>query len=379
MRKTTNVAVIGCGYWGPNLIRNFRSLPDCNLVAICDTKQERLSHMRNMYPGTKVTSDYREVIEDPDIHAIAVATPVNSHYDLANEALLAGKHTFIEKPMALSSAECRELVELGENKNLTVMVGHTFVYSTPVMKIKEIVDHGDIGELLYISSQRLNLGLFQKDINVAWDLAPHDVSIILFVMGHAPSSVNCQGKEHMHSGVEGVTNMSLNFSNGGFATVQSSWLDPNKVRRMTFVGTKRMILYDDNEPLEKIKIYDKRVEVPPHYDTFAEFQYAYHYGDMYAPYLNQVEPLKVQCQHFLDCIRTGEKPLSSGMEGLQVVQILEAASESLRMGGAKVDIDYATEVDHGVTTRKVNVRRAGKHSISTPERGASIELGLVAR
>lgn len=379
MRRTTDVAVVGCGYWGPNLIRNFRSLPDCSLVAICDTKQERLSHMRNTYPGTKVTSDYREVMEDPDIHAVAVATPVNSHFDLARAALLAGKHTFIEKPMAPTSAECRALVELGESKNLTVMVGHTFIYSTPVRKIKEIVDHGDIGELLYISSQRLNLGLFQKDINVAWDLAPHDVSIILFVMGHAPSSINCQGKEHMHSGVEGVTNMSLNFSNGGFATVQSSWLDPNKVRRMTFVGTKRMILYDDNEPLEKIKIYDKRVEVPPHYDTFAEFQYAYHYGDMYAPYLSQVEPLKSQCQHFLDCIRTGEKPLSSGVEGLQVVQVLEAASESLRRGGAKVDIDYATGVDHPLAKKNGKVRRVGRHSLSTPETSASIELGLVAR
>jgi predicted dehydrogenase len=378
MQKTNNVAVIGCGYWGPNLIRNFRSLPECNLVAVCDMKQERLSHMRNVYAGIRVTSDFKEVIEDPEIDAIAVATPVYSHFDLASQSLQAGKHTFIEKPMASSSAECRELVELAANNNLTLMVGHTFVYSTPVRKIKEIVDYGDIGELLYVTSQRLNLGLFQKDINVAWDLAPHDVSIILFVMGHAPSSVNCQGKAHMRSGVEGVTNMSLNFSNGGFATVQSSWLDPNKVRRMTFVGSKRMILYDDNEPLEKIKIYDKRVEVPPHYDTFAEFQYSYHYGDMYAPYLNSVEPLKVQCQHFLDCIKTGEKPLSSGIEGLQVVQVLEAASESLRKGGAMVDIDYASKVKQE-GTRKAKLRRATKYSTSTPETGAPIELGLLAK
>jgi len=379
MQKIINIAVIGCGYWGPNLIRNFRSVPNCNLVAVCDMKAERLSHMQNLYSGIKITADYREVVENSDIHAVAIATPVFSHLELGRQALLGGKHTFIEKPMASSSAQCRELIGLAEKKGLTLMVGHTFIYSTPVRKIKEIVDYGDIGELLYVTSQRLNLGLFQKDINVAWDLAPHDVSIILFVMGHAPSSVNCQGKEHMHSGVEGVTNMSLNFSNGGFATVQSSWLDPNKVRRMTFVGTKRMILYDDNEPLEKIKIYDKRVEVPPHYDTFAEFQFAYHYGDMYAPYLNQVEPLKVQCQHFLDCIKTGEKPLSSGLEGLQVVQVLEAASESLRRGGAKVDIDYAAAVDHLLAKRKGKVRRVGEDGLSTPERVASIELGLIAR
>ena len=227
MQKTNNVAVIGCGYWGPNLIRNFRSLPDCNLVAVCDVKQERLSHMRNVHGGIRIASDCRELIEDPEIHAIVIATPVHSHFDLASQALLAGKHTFIEKPMAASSGQCGELVKLATKKNLTLLVGHTFVYCSAVRKIKEIVDDGDIGELLYVTSQRLNLGLFQKDINVAWDLAPHDVSIILFVMGHAPSSVNCQGKAHMRSGVEGVTNMSLNFSNGGFATVQSSWLDPN--------------------------------------------------------------------------------------------------------------------------------------------------------
>jgi predicted dehydrogenase len=341
-------------------------------------KEERLSHMQNVHIGIKGTSDYQEVIEDPEIDAIAIATPVYSHFDLAREALLAGKHTFIEKPMASSSAHCRELIELADSKNLTLMVGHTFIYSTPIRKIKEIVDHGDIGELLYVTSQRLNLGLFQKDINVAWDLAPHDVSIILFVMGHAPHSVNCQGKAHMGAGVEGVTNMSLNFSNGGFATIQSSWLDPNKVRRMTFVGSKRMILYDDNEPLEKIKIYDKRVEIPPHYDTFAEFQYSYHYGDMYAPYLNQVEPLRVQCQHFLDCINTGEKPLTSGIEGLQVVQVLEAASESLRKGGSKIDIDYAAKVDQE-GTKKAKHKSLGKRGIPTGEGGRGTELRLDAR
>ena len=242
--------------------------------------------------------------------------------------------------MASSVAECEELIALAEKSDLTLMVGHTFIYSMPVRRIKEIVDCGDIGELLYMSSQRLNLGLFQKDINVAWDLAPHDISIILYIMGQSPSSVNCQGKAHLNPGIEDVTNMSLNFPNGGFATIQNSWIDPNKVRRMAFVGSKRMIFYDDNEPLEKIKIYDKRVEVPPHYDTFAEFQYSYHYGDMYCPHLNQVEPLKVQCEHFLDCIRTGDEPQSSGRDGLSVVQILEAASQSLKTDGAQIVLNH---------------------------------------
>jgi predicted dehydrogenase len=219
------------------------------------------------------------------------------------------------------------------------MVGHTFIYSTPVRKIKEIVDSGEIGEVQYISSRRLNLGLFQKDINVTWDLAPHDISIILYLIGRPPVSINCQGKAHVNKEIEDVTNMSLNFENGGFAIIHSSWLDPNKVREMIIVGSKRMIVYNDNEPLEKIKIFDKRVVTPPHYDTFAEFHYSYHYGDAYIPYLKQVEPLKAEAQHFLDCIREGKKPETSGLDGLRVVQILEAASRSLKNNGGKVEID----------------------------------------
>jgi predicted dehydrogenase len=290
-----------------------------------------------------VTTKFEHLLEDKDIDAIAVVTPTSSHFEFCKKSLEAYKHVFVEKPMASTVSECRKLINLAQSKRLTLMVGHTFVYSTPVKRIKEIIDSGDIGKILYISSQRLNLGLFQKDINVTWDLAPHDIAIIIFIMGVPPSYVNCQGKAHVNSGIEDVTNLSLTFPNDGFATIQSSWLDPNKVRRMTFVGSKRMILYDDNEPLEKIRIYDKRVEIPPHYDTFAEFQYSYHYGDMYSPYLNQVEPLKVQCQHFLDCIITGNKPLSSGLEGLQVVQVLEASTESLKNWGARVDLPGFTQ------------------------------------
>jgi len=240
--------------------------------------------------------------------------------------------------MASSTAQCKELIGLAEKQKLTLTVGHVFIYSSAVREIKRIVDCGDIGDILYISSRRLNLGLFQKDINVAWDLAPHDISIILYIIEESPISVNCQGKAHVSPGVEDVTNMSLSFPNGGFATIHSSWLDPNKIREMTIVGSKKMILYDDTEPLEKIKIYDKRVEVPPHYDTFAEFQYSYHYGDMHAPYLKQTEPLRVECQDFLDAIRSGSKAAANGWEGLRVVQILEASSESLRNGGGSVEI-----------------------------------------
>ncbi len=339
MDRILNIAVAGCGYWGPNLIRNFFAQPGCRVKQVCDTDESRLVHMKKLYPSVVTTKEFEDLVNDKELDAVVVATPVRLHYEFAKKGLLAGKHAFIEKPMGTSSAECSELVALASKKNLTLMVGHTFIYSTPVRRIKEIIDSGEIGEVQYISSRRLNLGLFQKDINVTWDLAPHDISIILYLIGRQPVSVNCQGKAHVNMCIEDVTNMSLNFDNGGFAIIHSSWLDPNKVREMIIVGSKKMIVYNDNEPLEKIKIYDKRVEAPPHYDTYAEFHYSYHYGDAYIPHLKQVEPLKVETQHFLDCIRKGETPETSGLDGLRVVQILEAASRSLKNDGAMVAID----------------------------------------
>jgi predicted dehydrogenase len=333
-----NVAVVGCGYWGPNLIRNFSSLSECKVRLVCDVDKDRLAHMRTLYPEVETTSQFDHIVNNAEIDAVAIATPVCFHFEMARRSLQAGKHTFIEKPMASSVAECEKLGELAEKQNLALMVGHTFIYSQSVRKIRQIVNSGDLGEIQYISSRRLNLGLFQKDINVAWDLAPHDISIILYIMNEEPVSVNCQGKAHIAPDIEDVTNITLNFPNGGFATIHSSWLDPNKVREMKFVGTKKMLVYDDVEPMEKIKIYDKCVKTPPHYNTFAEFHYSYHYGDMCSPYVKQVEPLKVECQHFLDCIKKGTKPDSSGVEGLKVVQILEAASHSLKNGGGRVTI-----------------------------------------
>ena len=340
MNKIPNVAVVGCGYWGPNLIRNFVFSSKCKLKYICDKAPKRLEYLTRLYPDINATTHFTKLIEDQDLDAIIIATPVNAHFDLARRSLEAGKHTLIEKPMASSKLQCQELINISERQKLTLMVGHTFIYSAPVRRIKEIVASGEIGKLLYISSQRLNLGLFQKDINVAWDLAPHDISIINYIMGDSPTHLNCQGQAHIADEIEDITNMSLCYPNGRFATIQSSWLDPSKVRKMTFVGSKKMIVYDDTEPLEKIKIYDKGVDAPPHYETFGEFQFSYHYGDMYAPYIKQTEPLQTQCNHFLDCIINNMKPLSSGFEGLKVVSILESASRSLKNHGDKVDIDY---------------------------------------
>jgi predicted dehydrogenase len=344
MKEPIVVGVVGCGYWGPNLVRNFKALSNCHMRAICDVSEGRLKHMRSMYPDVDTVTDFEHLLNGVGLDAVVVATPVKYHYALAKASLLAGKHTLIEKPMASSSAECEELIEIANRNGLVLMTGHTFLYSAPVRKIAEIVQAGDIGEIRYINSRRLNLGLFQKDINVAWDLAPHDISIILHILGELPQTVNCQGNAHVTSGIEDVTNISLSFRHKRFATIQSSWLEPRKVRDMTIVGTRRMIVYDDLQTHEKIRIYDVRVERPPHYDTFADFHYSYHYGDSYIPHLQQEEPLKAECQHFLDCIEKGSRPLTSGREGLELVRILEAASASLKERGAPITFPAKSEM-----------------------------------
>ena len=338
MAKKIRLGVAGCGYWGPNLIRNFRALPDCHVRMMCDLNPARLRHLEKLYPEVEGETDYAHMLNGVNLDAVVIATSVANHFPMAKAALLAGKHTFIEKPMAGSVEHCEELVETARKSGLVLMAGHTFLYSPAVRKIQEIIKQGDLGEIRYICARRLNLGLFQKDINVAWDLAPHDLSIILALMGEPPLSVNCQGSAHVTPGIEDVTVMCLTFANQRSAIIHSSWLDPRKVREMTIVGSKRMIVYDDLAPLEKIRVYDMRVERPPHYDTFGEFQYAYHYGDVHAPYLKQEEPLKTECQHFLDCIQHGTQPLSCGTRGLELVKILEASSASLRQNGAGVQL-----------------------------------------
>jgi predicted dehydrogenase len=350
MTKPVSIGIVGCGYWGPLLVRNFRDVANCQLKAVCDLSDARLTHVKRLYPEVSTVNDYDALFKQFDLDAIVIATPVKYHHPLAKASLLAGKHTFLEKPMAASSEECEELIEIAHSKRLTLMVDHTFLYSSAVRKIAEIVEAGDIGDIRYINSRRLNLGLFQKDINVAWDLAPHDISIILHILGEFPVAVNCQGNAHVTPDVEDVTNMSLSFRHKRFATIQSSWLEPRKIREMTIVGSRRMIVYDDLQTHEKIKIYDVRVERPPHYDTFAEFQYSYHYGDSYIPHIHQEEPLKSVCQHFVDCIRSGAQPNTSGQEGLDLVRILEAASASLKANGAPITFGHGPRRMHASAT-----------------------------
>jgi len=332
------MAVVGCGYWGPNLIRNFNGTTGCQIRTVCDMDPERLSHMQQLYPHIQTTTRLEAVMQDDAVEAVAIATPLRFHYSLARAALDAGKHVFIEKPMARTSAECSDLAERAVARQRTLMVGHTFLYSSPVRRIREIVASGELGNLLYVSAQRLNLGLFQKDSNVAWDLAPHDLAIILYVLDSMPLTVTCHGRAHFVEGIEDITTMVLDFPESIFVVIQNSWLDPNKVRQITFVGDRKMLVYDDIEPNEKIKIYDKRVQIPPHYDSFAEFQYSYHYGDVLSPYIKQIEPLRVECRHFVECIQTGAAPLTDGLNGLAVVRILEAADQSLKAGGGTIAI-----------------------------------------
>jgi predicted dehydrogenase len=346
-KNQLNVGVVGCGYWGPNLVRNFRQAPDCHLKVLCDASETRLSHMRRLYPELNTTLKFDDLLSDTELDAVVIATPVRFHYTMAKAALTAGKHVFIEKPLARTEAEAAELVSLAEQMGLVLMVGHTFLFSPAVRRMKEIINAGDIGEVQYVAARRLNLGLFQKDINVAWDLAPHDISILLYLLDEMPLSVSCQGSSHVTRGIEDVTMMNLNFRKNRCAFIHNSWLDPKKVRQMTVVGSQRMIVYDDTEPLEKLKIYDARVEVPPHYDTFAEFTYSYHYGDSYVPYIKQDEPLKLECQHFLQCIAEGSVPITNGRLGLEVVKILEASSESLRQHGAAVDLGVTAPWNNG--------------------------------
>jgi predicted dehydrogenase len=378
-QKPLQTGVVGCGYWGPNLVRNLRQAQDCELKVLCDTDEARLNHMRRLYPEVATTRRFEDLMEDPALDALIIATPVHLHFEMAKAALNTGKHVFIEKPIARTEAEAQELVSLADSNGLVLMVGHTFLFSPAVRRMKEIIDAGDIGHVQYISARRLNLGLFQKDINVAWDLAPHDISILLYLLEESPLSVSCQGSSHVSRGIEDVTMMYLNFRKNRCAFIHNSWLDPKKVRQMTVVGSQRMIVYDDTEPLEKLKIYDSRVEVPPHYDTFAEFAYSYHYGDAYVPYIKQDEPLKLECQHFLDCIRKRREPLTSGRLGLDVVRILEAADESLKQHGASVSLEPAIPLVNGrERVIKSNGDDHGLHYLSGNGTSEASQHGKVA-
>ena len=332
------VAVIGCGYWGPNFIRNFTQFPSVRMKTAVDLNKERLRHISQLYPSVHTTTNLDEVVDDSEIDAVLVATPVSSHHPITKRCLLAGKHVLVEKPMAASVAEAEELKTLAEDRGLTLMAGHTFLYTAAVNKMKELISSGELGHIYYISTTRVNLGLFQEDINVIWDLAPHDVSILNYVLDSEPETVGAQGQSYIQSGIEDVAFLHLTYPGDIIAHTHVSWLNPDKIRRTVVVGSKKMLVYDDVSMQEKIRVFDKGVTVQPHYDTFGEFQLSYRFGDIYTPRLDDNEPLKNECQHFVQCITKREKPRSNGEAGLAVVRVMERACESIKLNGKQIPL-----------------------------------------
>jgi predicted dehydrogenase len=332
MSRQIDVGVIGCGYWGPNLIRNFLSHQGYQRVIGCDLDQSKLERIEERFPAIQVSSSFEELLAQDDLDAVAIATPVNTHHRLAGDALRAGKHVFVEKPFTASSAEAEELIELAADRGLTLMVGHTFEYSPPVIKIGDIISSGQLGEIYFISSSRVNLGLHRKDVSVIWDLASHDFSILFSWLKAAPGRISAVGRDYVQKGIPDVAFINMEFPSGCIAHVQVSWLAPSKLRRTAVIGSEKMLVYDDTEVMEKVKIYDKGVDYKDP-GSFGEFQLSYRAGDIVSPKLDSYEPLGVEVSHFYDCITNGRRPKTDGMSGLRVVQALEAAQKSLENGG----------------------------------------------
>jgi predicted dehydrogenase len=322
------LGVIGHGYWGPNVVRNFSAQPDCVVAAVCDKNPATLTRVSTHYPAARATSDPRDVMKSPDIDAVAIVTPVSTHYELAKQALLHGKHVFVEKPMTATSAQAEELVELADRKNLQVMVDHTFLFTGAVRKIKELVDDGVLGPLYYYDSTRVNLGLFQHDVNVIWDLGPHDVSIVDHLIGLEPEMVVATGGAHLN-GLADMAYITLYFPNGIVAHINVNWLSPVKVRTTLIGGQRKMLVWNDLEPAEKIKVYDKGVDVASEEGRY-RLLVSYRSGDMWAPRVDEGEALQREARYFLDNIASGTRPFNDARAGLRIVKILEAADESLK-------------------------------------------------
>jgi len=329
------VGVVGAGYWGPNLIRNFYQLSAAQVTWCADLDPDRLARMQALYPGVQVTAEYRDLLDDQNLDAIVLAAPARTHYEMARQALLAGKHVFVEKPLAMSSVEAQHLIQLAESRRRVLMVGHVFEYNPAVLYIKKLVEEQAIGQLYYMYSNRVNLGRVQTDINALWSIAPHDISIMLFLSGSMPETVSARGGMYLNSEVEDVVFVTMIFPGKVLAHVQASWLDPSKVRRMTLVGSEKMVVYDDVADEGKVKIYDKGVYRKSN-ELYGEFQYKVHSGDIYIPKIEMVEPLRNECTHFLECIQEGKTPRTDGYNGLRVVQVLEAAQRSLEQGGIPI-------------------------------------------
>jgi predicted dehydrogenase len=337
--KRIALAQIGCGYWGPNLLRNFSVQPDCWVKLVADTNAERLAYVAANFPKTQTLHDIESVLSDPEIDAVIIATPAASHYELTKRVLESNKHAFVEKPLATSTKEVDELAALAASRSLTLMAGHTFLYNAAVRYAKKLLDEGELGQVYYIYSQRLNLGQVRSDVNAWWNLAPHDVSILLYLMkNELPATVSAVGVSYIQPGIEDVVFATLKWSSGVSAHIHVSWLDPGKVRKMTFVGSRKMVIYDDVGE-DKIMVLDKGVDRVPKigermdYDQ-VNYQLVHRTGDVWLPRISFQEPLKVEAAHFLDCLRTGEQPLTGPKHARDVVAVLEATQTALQTGRA---------------------------------------------
>lgn len=333
-----DVAVVGVGGWGKNLARNYYQLPEANLRYICDLDPAKLEEMQRQYPGVTTTNNFDEVLADGELNAVVIATTGPTHYRLAKQALLAGKDVYVEKPFVLKVPEAVELTELADQNDRILMVGHLLEYHPVVTRLKDMIEAGELGEVYYIYSQRLNLGTVREDENALWNFAPHDISSILYLLGKKPVDVSARGQDYLQRDVEDVVFLTLSFADETMAHIHVSWLDPHKVRKLTIVGSNKMAVFDDLEAAEKLRIYDKGARLSQDYNTFAEYV-GLRFGDITIPYVKSGEPLRIECLHFINCVETRSQPLSDGQDGLRVVQVLDAAQRSLKNNGVPVSID----------------------------------------
>lgn len=328
---TVKVALVGYGYWGPNLLRNYWTLPDVWVSWLCDLNESRLAEAKTRYPTLETTTSLDDVLNDAEVDAVVIATPITTHHAIARTALLAGKHVFVEKPMTASAAEADDLLAVAESTGKVLMVGHTFVYSPPVQKVKDIIDSGELGDIYFITSSRVNLGLHQRDVSVIWDLAPHDLSILEYWLGETPSSVGAVGRGCVVERIPDVAFLSLGYESGVVAQIEVSWLSPVKLRRTVIVGSKKMLMYDDTENVEKVKIFDHGVDFREP-ESFGEYQLSYRTGDILSPKLSSLEPLFIEASHFVECVRSGARPRTDARAGRGVVRALEAAERAMNEG-----------------------------------------------
>jgi predicted dehydrogenase len=329
--EPVGVAVIGAGNWGKNHVRVYATMPEATLLYCCDRDENRLNAVGSQFPDVGLTTDYRKVLDDPGVRAVIVATPAPHHYSMVKEVLLAGKDVLVEKPLCIESAQGEELVQLADKEHRILMVGHLLIYHPAVQKMKEIIQAGELGKVLYAYSQRLNLGTIRQDESALWSFAPHDVSVFRELLGDTPIKVSAHGASYITPGREDVVFLTLEFSNQMIAHMHMSWLDPHKIRQMTFVGSDKMAIFDDTDSGEKIRIYDKGVN-HSEFDNYADFV-SLRQGDIYIPYVKMQEPLKLESEHFLECVRERRRPRSCGQDGLEVVRIIEAANSSMKSGG----------------------------------------------